>query len=429
MKQRLNKDWTDAIREKAISDGAMPSRGSWEIIGRRMRRDTVLRRSVLSTAAVALPLALLLLWHPIHHQPSVSPVIPDLIGDLLTVEPPATPSHFPDLSIIIPDLIEEIPVIPDLVKDLHDDPIIPDPIGGQHTTASLTQTPPSIEQALCAKNPPLEVFNDPPSRHRINYSVSMSANAVSTGRLSTNTRQLMDLYPLALNRLNTMMINQRDAIMGPGSKTSQRDNEKLWSIWTDWYHQELTHLETSHVTMPAEEWLGYYTARWRHDIPLSVSVTVRAEFLPRFMIETGLEYTYLHSIEDLSGIENQAWFGKGPTPTDEEKTLSQHVHFIGIPVRVTYQAWSPGRFDFYFGLGIKGDKCIKAQFGQELIKEPRLQWSAEAFGGIEYRIFSKTHLYFQPAFSWYFTHTNLITYRTENPLGFSLQAGLRFDLK
>ena len=41
---------------------------------------------------------------------------------------------------------------------------------------------------------------------------------------------------------------------------------------------------------------------------------------------------------------------------------------------------------------------------------------------------AKTSLYLQPSLSYYFTKTELVTYRTENPLCFTLQAGLRFDL-
>ena len=61
MKQGLNKDWTDAVREKALSGGAAPSPVSWEAVGRRVRRAAAFRRTVLS-AAVVLPLMALLLF-------------------------------------------------------------------------------------------------------------------------------------------------------------------------------------------------------------------------------------------------------------------------------------------------------------------------------------------------------------------------------
>ena len=74
------------------------------------------------------------------------------------------------------------------------------------------------------------------------------------------------------------------------------------------------------------------------------------------------------------------------------------------------------------------EKCVSASLGTVLCEESRLQWSAEAFGGIQYRLGGRAHLYFQPELSYYFTRTDLITYRTEHPLGLSLHAGLRFDL-
>ena len=87
-----------------------------------------------------------------------------------------------------------------------------------------------------------------------------------------------------------------------------------------------------------------------------------------------------------------------------------------------------GGFDFYAGLGVEAEKCISATLGLIPCSEPRLQWSAETFAGLQYRLGSRTRLYFQPELSYYFTRTELVTCRTEHPLTVSLHAGLRFEL-
>lgn len=60
--------------------------------------------------------------------------------------------------------------------------------------------------------------------------------------------------------------------------------------------------------------------------------------------------------------------------------------------------------------------------------EPTLQWSCGLFVDAGIRLGSFATLYMQPSLSYYFTKTVLMTYRTENPLSFTLQAGFRFNL-
>ena len=109
-------------------------------------------------------------------------------------------------------------------------------------------------------------------------------------------------------------------------------------------------------------------------------------------------------------------------------TLSQNLHFIGIPVRFDARVCSWNGFDMYAGIGIKAEKCVAASIGHVQCEEKRIQLSAGTFAGVQYSIGRRAHLYFQPDLSYYLTKTDLITYRTENPFTFSLNAGIRFDL-
>ena len=171
----------------------------------------------------------------------------------------------------------------------------------------------------------------------------------------------------------------------------------------------------------AMEWLvnntapGSYTSavnHYRHDLPISLGLTARMELTPRVGVESGLEYTYLHS-----------------TVLSEAVQMDQRLHFVGIPVRVDTRLWSRDGIDLYAGLGAKAEKCISATMGKIECEEPRLQWFTEAFAGLQYRIAPRAHLYFQPQISYSLTKTDLVTYRTETPMVFTLNAGLRFDLK
>ncbi|MBR5075535.1 MAG: hypothetical protein IKX28_00785, partial [Bacteroidales bacterium] len=152
-------------------------------------------------------------------------------------------------------------------------------------------------------------------------------------------------------------------------------------------------------------------SRFQHDLPLSLGLSVRLDLTPRIGVESGLEYTYLHSSE---------WSG--------DERLDQRLHFIGIPLRADVRLLSAKGFDVYAGLGGKVEKCVYAVLGVLEAREPGVQLSGEAFAGVQYRIGRQTALYFQPSLSYYFTKTELVTYRTENPLSFTLQAGVRFEL-
>ena len=171
----------------------------------------------------------------------------------------------------------------------------------------------------------------------------------------------------------------------------------------------------------AIEWLannaapGSFTSgvnRYRHDLPVSLGITARMELTPRTGVESGLEYTYLHSTIDSDGGQ-----------------MSQRLHFVGIPVRMDTRLWTGNGLDLYAGLGVKAEKCIAASMGFVNCEEPRFQWSTGAFAGVQYRIGARSHLYFQPEFSYSLTKTDLVTYRTETPIVFTLNAGMRFDLK
>lgn len=153
------------------------------------------------------------------------------------------------------------------------------------------------------------------------------------------------------------------------------------------------------------------TNNYQHDLPISLGLSVRMALTSRWGVESGIEYTYLHSsVESMAGH------------------MDQQLHLIGIPLRLDVQLWSHDRFTLYAGLCAMAEKSVSASLGKINCEEKRVLWSTGAFAGVSYQIGGRAYLYFQPQLSYSITNTDLITYRTENPLVFSLNAGLRFDL-
>lgn len=373
----------DAVREQCLSDGAAPAPGGWEAVGAKMRRAAARRRAMLA-AAVALPAGALILWAPWRETvPPSSPVA--------QVSAPAPSAVIPDSPAVIPASPAVIPDRFSVISEPIGDPASPDGASGlvpkEHAPAHQEEpvSPPSPEQVPNKEEPVEIVLPSPRHRARIS-SVSLRAGS-ATVRRNAPISMMSAPYLAALNFLNTT-----DPSLTPRVKSNTSNTHGISAAANAFF---------------PESSAGQYT----HDLPLSLGLALRMDLTPRLGLETGLEYTYLHSMEEFAGSR-----------------LNQRLHFVGIPVRVDASMGMNGGFGFYAGIGGKVEKCVSATLGRVACEEPRLQWSAEAFGGIQYQISSRMHLYFQPALTWYLTKTDLPTYRTENPLGFSLHAGLRFDL-
>jgi hypothetical protein len=147
--------------------------------------------------------------------------------------------------------------------------------------------------------------------------------------------------------------------------------------------------------------------KYVHDLPVSIGLSARYDLSDRLWLESGLEYTRMHS--RLEGLHTV-------------------MHFAGIPLRVNYSLFSTSRFEAYAGLGGKAEKCLKATLGGMKVSEPAVQWSGSVLIGAQTRLAKNAWLYLQPDITYYFTKTSLLSYRTENRLGLTVHAGLRFDI-
>ena len=156
----------------------------------------------------------------------------------------------------------------------------------------------------------------------------------------------------------------------------------------------------------------YGKSSFRHHQTLSFGLSVRKEFAYGLSLESGVNYSLLRSDVKL------------PFAADG---VSQKLHLIGIPLRVNWQFLERGRFSLYIGAGGLLEKCVSARLGSRSVDEPRLQVSAAAAAGAQYRFGDRTGLYFEPEASYCFTQTHLRTVRTDSPLSLALRLGLRLS--
>ena len=378
----------ESVRQywRDLDDGSSPE--DWTNILRKMHREET-ARSIKVLLALLIPVASLMLWlQPRQSHESIALCIAEVIA----AESP---------SVIIHHTIPSPRVLADM-RDVVTTPSSPFEIPNEAADALYEKTADAPNDVpdipTDTSDVPANVSDVPQEKwfptfaeeeRKSSPKVSLSFRAGSgSGRRNTNVSLESSPYIAALTFMNTL---------DPKYLPDVRSNS---SNIIPWYAANNTGAFTTNTTNS-----------YKHDLPVTFGLTARMDLTPRFGAECGMEYTYMHS-----GIEA------------ETERLSQNLHFIGIPVRLDTRIWSWNGFDMYAGIGVKAEKCVAASLGQVQCEEKRLQWSTGTFAGVQYSIGRHTSLYFQPELSYYLTKTDLITYRTENPLTFSLNAGVRFDL-
>ena len=168
---------------------------------------------------------------------------------------------------------------------------------------------------------------------------------------------------------------------------------------------------------------GYYSGIYpssdisttNHSIPLSFGVNISYPLTQRLAITSGIEAEVFKS--EFSSRVNQA-------------TLSQKAVYLGIPLRLDWSFWQAGRFSSWIGAGGKVDRCIYARLDKEDIRDNAFNWSLVANAGLRYGLTDNVGLYVAPQITWFLKPDDpaILTYRTQNPLMFTVNAGLRFNL-
>lgn len=165
-----------------------------------------------------------------------------------------------------------------------------------------------------------------------------------------------------------------------------------------------------------------------HRMPVSFSLTADLPIAGDLTLETGLSYTYLFSRYRRN--ENIIYRG----------TLRQH--YIGIPVNLRYSVWQGDTWNVYLLGGASIEKGLRSIYKQEIeyngdvvyhtnlysgIKG--LQFSAQGGAGFSYRLRDGLSLFGEPKIVYYFKNNQPMSARTENPLIFGLNMGIRLQFK
>lgn len=164
----------------------------------------------------------------------------------------------------------------------------------------------------------------------------------------------------------------------------------------------------------------------KHHQPLSAGVNVSFSLNDRMSITTGLLYSRLYS-EFRTGTD------------DNRSQTDQTMHYLGIPVRLTYDIWSNDRFRFYGNGGATVEKAVKGRAVTKYfidnslisgettsVSERRPQFSVTAGAGGEMTVISPLAIYAEPGLTYYIDNGSSVqNFYKDKKLNFTFQFGLR----
>ncbi len=166
-----------------------------------------------------------------------------------------------------------------------------------------------------------------------------------------------------------------------------------------------------------------------HHLPIRIGLSVAYALTDRLSISSGLTYTRLSSdIKDAS--RESKYIGE------------QRLHYVGIPMNVSYKVASFRWLGLYGTAGVLAEKCVsgttdegyvenntmKYTNTQDISSKP-LQMSVNAGVGIQFDFIDNVGIYAEPGLSYYFDDGSALqTIYKEKPLNFNLNVGVRFKL-
>ena len=170
--------------------------------------------------------------------------------------------------------------------------------------------------------------------------------------------------------------------------------------------------------------------KYSHKLPVKFGVSFRYGFNKRLGIESGLTYTLLNStFTTAAGTANGNTTGK------------QTLHYIGIPLNVTYNIIGSKLFNVYASAGGAMEKAVGGYFettghvdgkrsetNRNSLKPKELQWSLNASAGAQVNVMNQLGLYVEPGISYRIpSGSHVRSIYTDKKLDFNIGFGIRFN--
>ena len=181
--------------------------------------------------------------------------------------------------------------------------------------------------------------------------------------------------------------------------------------------QEQTYLPTR----SSNGYQNYKDIGHHNYLPISFSLNVNKSFTKNLSMESGLVYTYLHSTFETSNAKSHC-----------------HWHYIGIPLKLNFKTFTFDKFRLYASIGGEVDIPVYSRADVEAVStstdlmsgkfDSSVVWSLSASYGVSFRLSRRVEIFLEPTLQYHFDHDfDVPNSWTDNPWGFSLPIGFRFN--
>lgn len=455
-RQENNEKWLSQLSEKLEGYQEQPSDSVWEGVSRKVLGTSLLRRWLIPgmTAAAALLLGTFLLTRP--SSPSPDTITADA-GIKVKVNADVTPRSFEDP-----------------VTSIANDWISGDNLSEKNQTDDIgkEQGRNSIDKNLSDKNidrNPGEIGIDQNRKAGAAESAEYSEEVTNVETVSAEAAPESDNTNAAASKtssekeesIDNEVVRQADAakwaaIMAE-EKTERKHSARRFSAgfsvtgagtsnsserlltnavlganplesnvnYADWVDGGFRNGESFVVYNQPE-----VETKYSHKLPVKFGVSFRYGFNERIGIESGLTYTLLNStFTTAAGTANGNTTGK------------QTLHYIGIPLNVTYNIIGSKLFNVYASAGGAMEKAVGGYFettghvdgkrsetNRNSLKPKELQWSLNASAGAQVNVLNQLGLFVEPGISYRIpSGSHVRSIYTDKKLDFSIGFGIRFN--
>lgn len=166
-----------------------------------------------------------------------------------------------------------------------------------------------------------------------------------------------------------------------------------------------------------------------HHSPIRTGLSFAYRLNNRWSLETGISY---------ARVSSDIREGSSVNYVQEE----QKLHYVGIPVGVSYRLLSLKHLDVYLSSNVLAEQCVSGQSRRQYFitnkaqeEESRtvtsrpMQWSVGAKAGLQYNLNNQFSVYLEPGCIYYFDdHSSLETVFKERSCDFNLNLGIRMSV-
>ncbi len=220
---------------------------------------------------------------------------------------------------------------------------------------------------------------------------------------------------------------------GPDQPTTpDKPSEKSFTTWEEYadFLHRLTPtdqtVENIAMTEIADNNRGKIEEKEHHDKPITLGLAVNKNIGEHWSLETGLQYSFLKSYFTL---------GTGDYRVDKV----QKLHYIGIPVKLSYQFLTYKKLSAYGSAGASIQIPLYGKTNAYYVVDgasayttdgkitPPVQWTVNTSIGIQYQFVPKLTLFVEPTLNWYIpTGGSIKNAWTERPFTLAVPFGIRF---